>query len=142
MKIYISGKITGLVFEDAMLAFCEAENELLNRGHEPVNPMKKVSEQAGLDWVDYMKEDIPILLGCDGIYMLANWPDSKGARLELHIAEELGMTVIYAPNAVKSWEQKVLADQICGSRVFDLRCCRKKHHTGPCSTAEDIEVTQ
>jgi hypothetical protein len=50
MKIYISGKITGLVYEDALRMFAEAEKTLEDLGHEPVNPMRKVSEQQGLSW--------------------------------------------------------------------------------------------
>jgi hypothetical protein len=53
---------------------------------------------------DYMKEDIPILLQCDGILMLSNWTGSKGACLEKHIAEELGMFVAY-DNKPSSWSK-------------------------------------
>lgn len=96
MKIYIAGKITGLEYETAYNNFEFAEVHLEHLGHEPVNPMKKVSEQAGLSWTDYMKEDIPLLLACDAIYLLRGWQLSKGARLERHIALELGMEVMYA----------------------------------------------
>lgn len=99
MKIYIAGKITGLVYEDALRQFAEAERFLAELGHEPVNPMK----ENGLDgdgnqhaWAEYMKRDIPHLLGCDGIYLLPNWVASKGACLEKHIAAELGMKIIKA----------------------------------------------
>jgi hypothetical protein len=95
MKIYISGKITGLEYDEAFAMFEAAEVVLAKLGHEPVNPMKKVSEQEGKSWSEYMKEDIPILLECDAIYLLNNWGDSKGARLEKIVAEELGMLVVY-----------------------------------------------
>lgn len=97
MKIYIAGKITGLVYEDALRAFAEAAAEVERCGHVPVNPMAV----NGLDgdgqphaWAEYMKRDIPHLLACDAIYLLPNWKDSKGARLEKHIAEELGMMIV------------------------------------------------
>jgi hypothetical protein len=96
MKIYIAGKITGLVYEDALRTFAEAEALLKRLGHEPVNPMAKVSEQEGLTWAEYMKQDIPFLLECDAIYLLPNWRDSKGARLEWYIAASLGMQVTFA----------------------------------------------
>ena len=64
-------------------------------GHESVNPMAKVSEQEDLSWADYTKEDIPLLLGCDAIYLLPDWADSKGARLEMSIALELGFKLIF-----------------------------------------------
>src|SRR6185369_10195950 len=57
--------------------------------------MKKVSEQEGKSWEEYMKEDIPIMLACDGIFMLSNYHGSRGARLELYVAEALGMEVMH-----------------------------------------------
>lgn len=95
MKIYIAGKITGCNLYDAQEKFLKAEQMLLSCGHKPVNPMAKVSEQENYSWADYMKEDIPLLLACDAIYLLPDWADSKGARLEKIIAEELGMTLIF-----------------------------------------------
>ena len=59
MRIYISGAITGLETAVAFQNFERAEDLLRERGHEPVNPMKKVSEQEGKSWEEYMKEDIP-----------------------------------------------------------------------------------
>lgn len=95
-KIYIAGKITGLVYEDALRSFAEVETLLSQLGHEPVNPMK----ENGLDgdgkeypWAEYMRRDIPHLLGCDGIFLMDNWRQSKGARLEALIAKELGMEI-------------------------------------------------
>lgn len=103
MKIYIAGKITGLVYEDALRAFAEAELLLTSLGHEPVNPMK----ENGLDgdgnqhaWAEYMKRAIPHLLKCDGIYLLHNWAGSKGATLEYHIAKELGYKIMFAKMSV------------------------------------------
>lgn len=95
MKIYIAGKITGCNLYDAQYKFRKASRMLRECGHTPVNPMDKVSEQEGLSWADYMKEDIPLLLCCDAIYLLPDWADSKGARLEKIIAEELGMELIF-----------------------------------------------
>lgn len=40
MRIYISGKITGLPFDEAFKMFENAENKLKFRGYEVVNPMK------------------------------------------------------------------------------------------------------
>lgn len=95
MKIYIAGKITGLVYEEALRQFAEAERLLAELGHDPVNPMKECTMQNA-QWSDYMKAAIPHLLGCDGIYLLPNWVASKGACLEKHIAAELGMKIIKA----------------------------------------------
>jgi hypothetical protein len=45
-----------------------------------------------------MKEDIKAMCDCDAIYLLKNYTDSKGALLELAIAKELKLEVIYQQN--------------------------------------------
>jgi len=95
MKLYIAGKITGLVYEDALRKFAEAEAMLTRLGHEPVNPMRE-NPGIDLDWAEYMKRDIPLLLKCDGIFLLPDWAESRGAVLEHHIARELGMRIFHS----------------------------------------------
>jgi hypothetical protein len=97
MKIYISGKISGLDKELAFSSFEKAENILSEMfpDAELINPMKKVSENENKTWKDYMIEDIALLFDCSHILMLDNWGDSRGAKLELVIAQELGLQVLY-----------------------------------------------
>lgn len=94
-KVYISGKISGSDYDEAFDKFERAENWLSLIGLSPINPMKKVSEQEGKSWKDYMLEDIAILWECDGIYMLPDWKDSKGARIEFQIALELDLIITF-----------------------------------------------
>lgn len=93
MKIYISGKITGLPIQEAQNNFEAAEKRLKSEGHEPINPMK-LPHEHGKTWSEYMKEDIKALLECDGIYMLVGWQESKGACTEFNIAHDLNFTII------------------------------------------------
>ncbi|OHB72387.1 MAG: hypothetical protein A2W17_04500 [Planctomycetes bacterium RBG_16_41_13] len=94
-KIYISGQITGLPIEKARYLFEQAESFLYNSiKADPYNPMK-FSNCAWSKWEDVMKFDIKYLMACEGIYMLRNWKESKGAILEHHIAKELGYLIIY-----------------------------------------------
>lgn len=100
MKIYISGKITGLSLEDAFDFFELAEAHLLNKGHDPINPIKAngidgTEKAVTASWRDYMMADIALLFDCDAIYMLKNWQDSKGAKIERAIAEHLGLQIHY-----------------------------------------------
>ena len=46
-----------------------------------------------------MRADISALLECDTIVLLPGWPKSRGARLELTIAMELGMDVYFYSTA-------------------------------------------
>lgn len=46
-------------------------------------------------WAAHMRADISALLECDTIVMFPGWPSSRGARLELTIAMELGFKVFF-----------------------------------------------
>ena len=46
-------------------------------------------------WQYYMRESIKLLMDCDQIYMLEDWENSRGARLEQKIALELSMPRMY-----------------------------------------------
>lgn len=93
MKIYISGKITGI--ENVVYKIFEiAENKLKLHGYDVVNPIK-LPHNHDKSWESYMKECIVALMSCDTIYMLANYYRSKGAFLEIALAKEFGIKVIY-----------------------------------------------
>ena len=98
MKIYISGKITGLPLEEAKANFKKVEKGLQRQGYLAINPMELVPYHPDKNWNDYMVDDIALLLTCDTIYMMDNYKESKGAKLELAIAKELGLKVIYEMN--------------------------------------------
>ena len=93
MKIYISGKITGLPLETAKDNFKNAELYLISRDYQVVNPMS-LPHNHNQTWLEYMKEDIKALLECDGIYMLVGWQESKGACIEFNLAHDLGLKII------------------------------------------------
>lgn len=95
-KAYISGKITGME-ERARELFEQAEKEVIELGFEPINPMK-LNHNHDASWEAYMKEDIKALCDCDAIYLLKNYSHSRGAILELAIANELKLKVIYQQN--------------------------------------------
>lgn len=98
MKVYIAGPISGLDYAEATQNCLNAAERLRQLGHEPVNPMEK----NGLDgdgkehpWAEYMRRDIPHLLECEAICLLVGWNTSRGAKLEAHIAKELGLLTMY-----------------------------------------------
>ena len=80
MKVYISGKITGLPLSEVRERFADAAIFLDNIGFEPVNPLNN-GLTASADWKDHMTADIRMLLDCDAIYMMDNWMESKGASI-------------------------------------------------------------
>lgn len=102
MKVYISGPITGT--EDYKERFKAAEAELRRAGHVPVNPVT-ISEKLGkgLPHEAYMKRDIEWLVSCEGIYMLPNWQNSKGARVEKIVADACGIPEIKVKVLDRKW---------------------------------------
>lgn len=91
-RLYISGPMTGLP-DWNFPAFNAKAQELRERGFQVVNPAE--DKEPDLEWSDYLRIDLRMLMDCDAIYMLPGWQGSKGARLEHHVACELGFAVLY-----------------------------------------------
>lgn len=102
-KIYLSGKITGLTYEEALAMFEAAEKEALKIAKEVVNPMKlafelfKPKDPNNITWGEYMVNDLHAImnLGVDSIYMLKNWQLSDGAKIEFFTAQIKNLPVHY-----------------------------------------------
>jgi hypothetical protein len=95
MKIYISGKITGLPINKVVEKFKWHSGILEMKGYLPVNPIDVSPFAEDKEWEDYMIDDIAALFKCDAIYMLKDWGQSKGARIEYQIAKELGLQILF-----------------------------------------------
>ena len=95
MKIYISGKISGLPIKNVIEKFKWHAGFLEMKGYEPVNPIDVSPFDETKDWSDYMVDDIAALLKCEAIYMLKDWGQSRGARIEYQIAKELGLQILF-----------------------------------------------
>lgn len=91
-RVYISGKITGIE-EEAKEKFARAEKDMITEGLKPINPMHMAGYD--LDYSKYMQIDLTLLETCSAIYMLENWKDSKGAKIERDFALSIGLEVIY-----------------------------------------------
>lgn len=97
MKTYLSGGMSNLP-EFNFPAFHRAAASLRARGIEVVNPAElDAADTEPKTWAEYLRRDIKALMDCDCIAMLPGWRDSKGATLENHIAQQLGMQVIELP---------------------------------------------
>lgn len=90
-KVYLSGPMTGLPQLNKP-AFDAAAEFLRGEGHVVFNPAEV--SLPGSSWADYMRVDIIAMLSCEAVYLLPGWEKSRGARLEHHIANELGMRVL------------------------------------------------
>jgi len=84
MKIYISGKISGLKIEDSKVLFAKAWFELMasKQFQLAINPFN-LDQSKNKTWFQYMLTDLKALNHCQAIYMINNWKTSKGAWIEL-----------------------------------------------------------
>ncbi|MCM8532481.1 MAG: DUF4406 domain-containing protein [Lentisphaeraceae bacterium] len=91
IKIYISGPMTGLPEFNRPL-FNKVEKELkavgFNNITNPAQPPKQESRR------DNMRQDIKALCECDLLVTLPNWRQSKGATLEVQVAQEIGTGIL------------------------------------------------
>ena len=90
MKIYIAGKVRGL--KNYREIFEQAEKELQKQGNITLNPAEL---PEGMNAEDYMRKCIPMQDCADAIYMLNNWKDREGAKVELAYAKCQGKEIIY-----------------------------------------------
>jgi hypothetical protein len=121
-RIYISGAVSDINYAEAQARFSAAQAMLEARGgYVVVNPLelqkwtikgigkgifndvlhiehKESGHQRAVNpeefWLECMDVCLHELLRCDAIYMLSNWRQSRGARIELAVAVELGLEIL------------------------------------------------
>jgi len=89
MKLYIAGPMSGLP-EYNYPAFYEAEGRLAARGYDTLNPARNPVPNPET-WEGYMRLALAQVIAADGIAYLPGSGESRGAKLELHVAAELGV---------------------------------------------------
>lgn len=100
MKIYIGGKITNN--PDYKKQFAAAEHIAASKGHVAINPSIL---PEGMKTADYMAICLPMLLMADRVWMLPNWKDSGGARIEHELAQYVGKDVWYVDDLFEGVEK-------------------------------------
>lgn len=95
MILYVAGPMTGLP-EFNYPAFRRAGEHLAAVGYEVLNPVdaedhNDTGKPQAWDW--YMRHALRMVLAADGIALLPGWEGSKGARLEVHVAQALDLPI-------------------------------------------------
>jgi len=99
--IYICGPVTGRRPQEAVKHFDGTEKKLRETFKESigiVNPMRLCSSE--MDWHKAMRLCVSELAKCGGIALLQGWQRSKGAALELKLAQELHIPVVFVEQPV------------------------------------------
>ena len=101
----MAGPMTGI--EDFNYTAFNAVAALLrDKGYEVENPADHGIVE-GAQWADYMAYDLTRLGLCGVIALLPDWEKSQGARLEVMVAEQLGMTVVNAHDLILNKSQLI-----------------------------------
>jgi hypothetical protein len=99
-KCYIAGKITGMDISESKKQFAQAQAALEELGYDTVNPHALCADIDSLPeeqraWGNYMSRCLAALALCSHIYMLPNWVDSKGAKVEHAAALGMGIKRVF-----------------------------------------------
>lgn len=103
--IYIAGPMTGLP-EFNYPAFRAAEVELKGRGHGTLNPVdaeKYNRTGAPQTWDWYMRHALGMVIRADALCLLPGWHNSKGAQVEVTVAEALSLDIRPYDEWLKVW---------------------------------------
>lgn len=92
LRVYLSGPMSGFP-EWNFPAFNAAAEHLRNAGYRVFNPAELPHPADTTPLKVFMREDIRALLGADIVVVLPEWEKSKGARLEVLIAQNLGLEI-------------------------------------------------
>lgn len=99
-KIYIAGKVTGLPIAETTMKFGQAQKEIEAQGFEAVNPLAVVNDFK-TPWQKAMKMCIESLIKCDAVVLLHDYSDSKGALIEMNLAQSIDMPVFLGTKNLK-----------------------------------------
>lgn len=96
---YLAGPMGGIAELNFPL-FKEAAKILRGRGLQIVSPVElaealpgEIGTESELPYSEYMREDIRGLMNCDNLLLLPHWQQSRGARLEVYLADFFKMKV-------------------------------------------------
>ena len=95
-KVFISGPVTGLEYDQVVKKFNAVEQKLLDMGYQVFNPVSFVKPSD--DWKTAMKKCLRTLSICDSICMLKGFESSKGAVIEFNIACDLDYEIMFEEN--------------------------------------------
>lgn len=90
--IYLSGPMTGLP-DYNYPAFNTLAATLRGRGFVVNNPAENDPRD---NWEDYMRAAIRMLCRSDVVVALPGWEHSRGAKIEMGLATDLGLGLVFA----------------------------------------------
>jgi hypothetical protein len=96
-KVYLAGPISlgGIATEEQIASFMRTFSyncaALRNLGFDVLNPCELTKRDS---WEEYMKATLPMVCESNVVAIQHQWERSRGSRLEVFIALELGIPVM------------------------------------------------
>lgn len=105
--IYIAGKISGLPMKITDLKFRKATEKLKLAGFDAINPVELVQDYLFENhkttrltdneiWKIAMQVCIKKLVDCDGVLLLSDYHESRGATIERNLARDLDIPAFHS----------------------------------------------
>lgn len=101
-RIYIAGPMTGLP-DLNYPAFNAVAEQFRAKGFLVENPAENPAPECGT-WQAYMRMSVRQIADCDGLVLLPNWHNSRGARAEFRLATDLMLPVETLEVALERWK--------------------------------------
>lgn len=95
--VYISGPITGIPNHNEE-SFDNADRLLSDLGYETINPINNDKRSRNKSWAFYMCLDMVSVAKADVLVLLPGWEQSKGAVIEIAVAERLEKEILEITN--------------------------------------------
>lgn len=92
--VYIAGPMSGIPLHNYP-TFYDKARELRAQGHTVINPAELHGTDTSHDWDWYLRRDLHQLVKCNRVVLLPGWRGSRGAQLEHHVAQAIGMEITY-----------------------------------------------
>lgn len=120
-RIYVAGPMTGYA-EHNRPAFNAAAEMLRAEGWDVENPADHPF--GTIPWGDCLRYDLIAVVGCEALFLLPGWSASKGATLEVSVAIQLGMKLLYSPKAETFDDVAKAQGRLAKALVYSLECFR------------------
>jgi|SRR5690625_671840 len=91
--IYICGPMSGIKDYNRP-KFNRIAEEMRREGYDVFNPAE-IKGQPNWGWQQYMRRAISGMMTCDLVYVLNGWETSKGANIEIDLANKMDIEMVY-----------------------------------------------
>lgn len=92
-RIYVCGKMSDI--DDFNYPYFRKITQTLRAKNINTVCPTEIKSEPHWEWADFMKANLIQMLSCDFVYALAGHEGSRGATIEITLAKELGLIVLY-----------------------------------------------